>query len=183
MIGNKKFKKNKKHHKFGFTIIETLTTFFIFTLILAVFSATTSSVIRTYRQSVEMQRMQEDASFVLEAMSKEIRISQFCLVGSGPACNANVFTVTHPVNGVISYSRNSSTNIIERNIVGTTVTELSSADISYTNLDFFYAGVGIDDRQARVIIRATVQGKSFPDLMVKLQTTITSRDVREEFQN
>jgi len=127
-------------------------------------------------------KLQEDVAFVLESIAREVRVSQIC--NTGPACSQQSLSIEHPVNGVIVYSLNTDTNIIERNIVNQSiVVELSSSEVNFTKLDFLFTGLGIDDQQPKVTIVALVKSRGNSNLEINLQTTITSRDAREEFLN
>jgi len=169
----------------GFTIIESMTAVFIFSIvaisIIAIFARTNN----LNRRAVDMQRIQEEVVFVMELMVRDIRVSQIC--NTGPVCTLNMSSlfIEHPTDGVINYSLNTVSGIIEKNLIDppSILVEVSSSVVNFTNLNFKVTGADTipDQQQPKVTIVASIQSRNNPNLIVDLQTTITSRDVRLEF--
>jgi prepilin-type N-terminal cleavage/methylation domain-containing protein len=183
MIGNNMKKVKNNNSEAGFTLIESLTAVFVFAVIVGIIAAVFANSSNMFRRSSDLQKMQEDVAFILESMVREIRVSQLC--NTGPLCSQQVLTIDHPVNGVVSYSLNTASNIIERNDVASgTIVEMSSDEVKFTKLDFLITGLGfVDDEQPKATIVMSVESNNDPTTMINIQTTVTSRDVREEFLN
>jgi len=64
--------KNKNK---GFTLIELLITLIIFSLVVLSMTAIATSIIKSQRKAFALQNIQEAGRYILESMSKEIRMS------------------------------------------------------------------------------------------------------------
>lgn len=170
----------------GFSLIEVMTTIMLFSIIMMSVGSIFVQVMKSQRRGFTGQLVQENVTFVLESMAREIRVSsiQGNPVADCSATFVNTLTISHPVNGTVVYSI--SNNRVMRNQGGTD-SFLSSADVAFTRLNFCVLGGGTnDDKQARVAILA--KAESVPILAankfsVDVQTTVTSRDIASELQN
>lgn len=170
----------------GFSLIEVLTTILLFSIIMTAVGSIFVHVMKSQRRGFTGQLVQENVTFVLESMAREIRVST--IQGSPVAdCSAtflNTLTISHPVNGTVIYSL-SGTRI--QRTQGGVATFLSSADVAFTKFNFCFLGSGpTDDKQARVAILARVESvptSAANKFSVDIQTTVTSRDIASELQN
>ncbi len=162
----------------GFTIAETLITLLVFSVTIVSIIGIFGNILKIERTVFAVQSIQENALFVLELMAREIRVGQLCPLGG--VCNSTTLTISHPINGTVIYSSSSGT--VTRN-AGGAATDISSADVNFTRLNFLISGLGVDCRQPRVTIVTSIQNKVGTVFKINLQTTVVSRDVREEFQN
>ncbi len=166
---------NSKSNQAGFTLIETLTTLMIFSVVAILMGGSFLRSLDAQRRAFNLQQAEENASFVLEAMAKEIRVSQI----SGPDTNcpnswATTLNITHPVNGNIVYSISGTD--IHRNANGTD-SIMNSNTVQFTRLQFCIVGTTIDDqKQPRVTIMATIKSaKTKQQQTVDIQTTVSQR--------
>jgi len=170
----------------GFSLIELMTTIMIFSVIMVSVGNIFAQVMKTQRRGFTGQLVQENVTFVLESMAREIRVStiQGSPVGDCVSSFANTLTISHPVNGTVTYAV--SGNRIQRTQGGITAF-LSSADVAFTRFNFCFLGSGpTDDKQVRVAILAHVESMPVAaanKFTVDVQTTVTSRDVASELQN
>jgi len=67
-------KKEDKKNK-GFTLIELLVALVVFSMVIVGMATTTVSVIKSQRKAFALQDVQESGRYLLESMSKEIRMS------------------------------------------------------------------------------------------------------------
>ncbi|OGN16578.1 MAG: hypothetical protein A3C88_01715 [Candidatus Yanofskybacteria bacterium RIFCSPHIGHO2_02_FULL_50_12] len=168
----------------GFTLVEVLVSSFVFSIIVLGVSGLFVQVIGNQRRAVAAQEIQENGLFILELMSREIRVSQIVDSDQIPAgdssnCTLTRLAIRHPVNGTVIYSIGN--GLLLRTASGTT-TELSSSAISFSRLNFCLLGSGpTDQQQTRVTILAASQNKTGKEILtVNLQTTVSSRDVQTE---
>lgn len=138
------------------------------------------SSLELQRRAVNLQQAEDNASFVLELMAKEIRVSQI----AGPDTNcptmpAVTLSITHPVNGNINYSL--SGNAVHRNVNGVD-SVLSSNTVEFTRLRFCVFGTAIDDQeQPRVTIIAGLKSSKYKgsalrqQIITDIQTTVSQR--------
>ncbi len=170
-----KFTNNQK----GFTIIEVLISAFVFSIIAIVVTGLFIQILKLQRRSFASQKVQENGLFVMELMSREIRVSQIANQESED-CTATSLTIEHPVNGTVTYSL--SGDVLKRTSGGI-VTDLSSTDVSFQRLNFCVMGSGTsDDEQARVAIIASIKNKTGKEIInTNLETAVSSRDVQTEF--
>lgn len=127
------------------------------------------------RRAFNIQQAEENASFILESMAKEIRVGQ--ITGPDTVCPATpaaTLSIVHPVNGNITYSL--SGNAIHRNVNGTD-SVMSSNTVQFTRLQFCISGTGVDDqKQPRVTIIASLRSaKTKQQATIDIQTTLSQR--------
>lgn len=165
----------------GFTLTEILVVALIFSLIVIIFSSTFISSSRLQKRAFNIQQVEENASYILESMAKEIRVSKV----SGPDTNcpsspAGSLVIDHPVNGHIIYSLSSSA--VHRNVNGQDTT-ISSDNVEFTRLQFCILGTAIrDGKQPRVIILASVRSKNaLQRASMDIQTMVSQRFLTDQY--
>lgn len=175
-----KFKnlKIKKNNQRGFSIIEVLVATFVFSIILVIVSTNFVDIMKLQRRGFSAQVIQEEVLFAVESMAREIRVSQI----QSPDdinCSLTSLTMLHPVSGSITYSINN--GVLSKTADGTTYS-VTSTKINLARFNFCIRGSGVDGEQPRVTIIASVQTANNQEgLKIDLQTTISSRDMSEEF--
>ena len=163
----------------GFTIVEVLVTSFIFSIIALTVSGLFIQTLAVQRRTFASQKIQENGLYIMELMSREIRVSKIQDQDSTD-CSATSLTIIHPINGAVTYSL--SAGVLQRTAGGVT-TDLSSADVTFSRLNFCIDGSGqTDGKQARVAILASIQNRTGREILTTaLQTTVSSRNVETEF--
>ena len=162
----------------GFTLIEMLIATFTFAIIMVVVSGSFINALRLGRQAQNIQQVQENSSFILELIAREIRVSDIqnsSLSSSCPSTNPVVtLCLEHPVNGTIEYFL-SGTQVHRR--VNGTDTILSSNKIEFTRMEFYLSGATIGDGlQPRATIIASVRSIGANDqAQINTQTTVSQR--------
>src|SRR3989344_1005191 len=155
----------------GFSIIETLVTIFVFSILAILIASIFSRGIQLERRTFAVQKVQENALFVLESMARKIRVSE---VGSNddPTCSTTTLSIDHP-DGALAYFLSS--GIVKE--VFTDLHDLSSSDVEFTRLAFCISGSSLGDNLPfKVTIIASVRSKNnLYQTPIDIQTTITSR--------
>ncbi|OGZ33754.1 MAG: hypothetical protein A2Y98_03225 [Candidatus Portnoybacteria bacterium RBG_19FT_COMBO_36_7] len=165
--------KNKSAIK-GFTLIEVLVATAIFVTVLMVTVSIFLMAIKNQRRSFEIQNLQDNARFIIERMSKEIRMGEFKDVDVGEGENKNL-SIFNQENKPIKYQFHADGNI-KRNDESEpgTPQPINSSQVKVTGK--FYL-VNVDDKQPRVTINMTLtpvtETTNSPKITV--QTTITMR--------
>lgn len=165
----------------GFTLFEMLVALLLFSIIIIIGSAAFMRGMELNRRGASVQRIQENALFVLETIAREIRYSILHGANDYDCVNsfASTLTINHPVNGTVSYWV--ANNIIQRSVGGETGA-LSSNDVSFEKFAFCIMGSGSNKKQTRITIIARVRdalgGLNSPAF--DLQTTIALRNLSEE---
>ena len=171
----------------GFTLIELLVAAAIFTFVVTSVTGIFAQALELQRRASGIQKIQENALYVLESISREVRVS--VIKSANTTCVPNVapdplatatLVIQHPVNGTITYAyiKTATGGVITRN--GEAIT---SSDLDVSAMAFCVSGVGPDKKQARVTIPLTMQsstGRGSARVSVSLQTTIISRDLSED---
>src|SRR3989344_1713741 len=167
-----------KNTEKGFTIIEVIISAFIFSIIAVAISGIFVQALNIERRAFSAQKIQEQSLYVLELMAREIRVAS--ISGQDSNCATSSLSMTHPVNGNVSYNVNN--GIVQRTENGVD-TEISSGEVNFTRLNFCITGSNSgDDQPARVSIIAGVQNRTGKEILTfDLQTTVTSRDLQSEF--
>jgi hypothetical protein len=139
-----------------------------------------AQVLGLQRRAQAAARVQENALFVVETVTREIRVSRITS-GDSPDCSATQIDLEHPVEGSVTYRLDSTTGAIERN--GRSIT---SPDVEFTAFVFCVTGSGPDDVQARVTMPMTVQNRAMNpnrQVSISIQTTVVSRDLTIDLTN
>lgn len=173
---------NIKKHQSGFTIVEVLVTSVIFSIIAMAVSGIFVQTLSLQRRASASQKIQDNAIFVLESMSRDIRVSVVANQES-PGCTANTITILHPAKGAMIFRINNS--VIEKSQAGGPFVAISGSDVRFTRFNFCVTGsTSTDNKTPRVAILTTIENVSGREVLeVNLQTTVSSRDVAAEFQN
>ena len=175
-----------KKNQVGFSIVEMLTTVFVFSIIALVATAILVQAMQIERKAFAAQIIQENALAVFELMAKEIRVS--IIANQNNDCFTQTpstsLTIDHSINGITTYQL--STGGAVEKVAGGTKYVLSSEDVLFNSLGFCVLGSTLpsDNQSSRVTVVASISNRSGSEsLTVKFQTTVTSRDIADEIQN
>lgn len=174
--------KNRKNEN-GFTLVEVLVTSFIFSIIALSVNTIFVQIINLQRRGFAIQKIQDNSFLVLEEMSRDIRVSRISDQESSD-CTATSISLMHPTKGSVTYLV--SGGIVIRTAGGGTFYEsISSSNVNFTKMNFCILGSLTNDNQSpRVSIITSVQNRTGKDILqINIQTTTTSRNVVDEFQN
>lgn len=164
----------------GFTIVEVLVTSLIFSIIAIAVNAIFVQIISLERRGLAVQKIQDNALLVLEEVSRDIRVSRISDQES-PNCTATTITLVHPIKGTLVYQ--SINGIVQRNENGGGYIDISSSNVNFTRMNFCILGSLVNDNQSpRITIVTSIQNRTGKEIsQINLQTTITSRNVLDEF--
>lgn len=175
MIGNKQNKGFTPTPKFGvslqskrgFTLVELLVAFMVFTLAVAAATALFASVLKSQRKSIAIQNAQDNARYLIGFLAKEIRMSEI----RSDDGEFLILDVYHPDEEDIRYQF--SGGEILRN------GEKINSDEVQVDGRFFIDGTGVGDgeqpRVTMVIKVETTGAKAEERAKVNLQTTLSQR--------
>lgn len=165
----------------GFTLIETLITLMVVSIMMTLIGSIFGQSLALERRVVWAQKVQENSTFLLEAMAREIRVSAIANQDSID-CFATSLNMVHPVIGNISYSLQGG-NIQKQ--VGSATTNINSYDVQITRLKFCITGSGTNDNQSPkvTIIMSMKNLNGTPAVSVDVETTVISRDISTEILN
>jgi len=157
----------------GFTIIELLVALAIFSLVIVSMAAVAVSVIKSQRKGFVLQESQENARYILESMSKEIRMSA---IDSGDSGGSPVTTldITNSKGENVDYRFVSQK--LQRQVNGGGWQDLSSANLEVTGS--FYIRKSASPNRAAVTVVMQVEsttGQVEEQTEIHLQSTISSR--------
>ena len=163
----------------GFGIVELIVATFVFSIMSVIVATNFVDVLNLQRRGFAAQVIQEESLFAFEMMTREIRVSQI-QSPDDPNCNTTSLTIGHPINGSTVYSV--SGGVINKTAGGNTV-PITSTKVNFSRFNFCIRGAGVDDKQPRVTIISSVRPVGGENLQFDIQTSVSSRDVREEFLN
>jgi prepilin-type N-terminal cleavage/methylation domain-containing protein len=167
----------------GFTLVELLVATSIFAFIMTGVSSLFISALNLERQAAGIQKINENAQYVIELISREMRVSTIDTSKMGDTnCNplddtSTKLFINHPVNGSVGYSYQKDVNGyggIYRN--GQRIT---TTDVDFKTFAFCVSGSGTDGQQTRLTMPMTIQavGANSAKVTIQLQTTVVSRDL------
>lgn len=173
--------KNQINEK-GFSVVEVLVTSLIFSIIAMSVSSIFIQIINLQRRAFSVQKIQDNALLVLEEVSRDLRVSKISDQESSD-CSAETVTMTHPTKGILSYRANG--GIVQRNVGGGDYSDISSSDVNFTRMNFCILGSLSNDNQSqRTTVVTSIQNRTGREVLeINIQTTVSSRDVFDEFQN
>jgi len=159
----------------GFTLVELIVVVFIFLNLVLILGGDLFSVMVVQRKAINMKKVEENGRFVLEMISREIRaadpLNQSISDGCYDAATTQL-SFTHPVNGNITYSYDSSNKAVLRNFQ-----QISNPDVEVTKFKFCLSGNATGDKkQPRITIILSLEaGQQRDKATLNLQTTISPR--------
>lgn len=186
-------KKLLKMKKDGFTIIEAITTTFMFSIIIVVISGTFALFLNAQRRAQNVQMVVENTNFIMELMTKELRMATEFYGANEGSC-ADYVEFKHPTNpdlpgmhdGAVRYYWSSGDKTFHRMLKDYTNSQdidtiLNSSSIEFTNLKFCTYGITLaDQKQPRVTILATIRSKNLnQQITFNTQTTVSVRNIKE----
>lgn len=160
-----------KDKKNGFTLIELLVSLAVFSLLIFALTAITGSIIKAQRKAFAIQSVQEPARYILEVISKEIRVSD---INSNTGNNMPSLKITNPQNEVIDYQF--ADNKIQRRVDSGVWEDLSSSNLEITGS--FYIINELFPKRAKVTIVMETKitgGRVESGAGINTQNTITPR--------
>jgi len=176
-----------KIHNFkkeGFTLIEILVSLAVFSLILGILSEVFVSSSRSQRKTLASREILDQTSFLLEYMSRSIRMAKKDDLGDCISLNLN-FEKTRLGQGIKfkNYQDICQEFYLESNILkeekGGAVSDLTSSNLKVAvfNLgpDDSWSPSPGDNKQPKVTIFLEVQGKE--NARIKIQTTVAQRNL------
>lgn len=170
-----KHETQKEKYEAGFSLFETLVTILIFSLIFMIIGGAFVSSLAIQRRAFNLQAIEENVNFAMEAMAKEIRVSDIRSQDTScPSAPASTITAIHPVNGTVIYSLNGTA--IQRSVNGV-ASNITSNTIEVTRFNFCISGSTVDDRQQpRITIITSVRSAKLSQrTTIDVQTTLSQR--------
>ncbi len=172
----------------GFSLVELLVAATIFTFVVMGVSSLFAQALDLQRRATGLQKIQENALYVMESIAREVRVSSITSLNTNcnpPDAGTRTMTIKHPVNGDVTYTFGTATGVgaISRSANGEPDQVITSSDVDFKSFAFCVSGVGVDGKQSRVTIPMTIQAvsaRASGRVTTSLQTTIVSRDLSEE---
>jgi prepilin-type N-terminal cleavage/methylation domain-containing protein len=160
----------------GFTLIETLVTVALFSALAGIVGGTFLTMLNLQRRAFNVQQVQENASFILESMAKEIRVGQISSGDTG-SCTSTPDSVLSMINQdgeTVVYTLVD--GVIHKNTNGTD-SIVSSNAVVFDQLGFCIDGQPAGDmKQPRVTILASLHStQSSQQATLHVQTTVSQR--------
>lgn len=146
----------------GFTLVELLIALFAFGMIILAIMGVSQSVIKAQRKAFALQDIQESGRYILESLSKEIRMSKIITAAGSDLATLNI--INSKGQNVI-YSFDNINNKLERQINGNVWEDISPTNLELTGS--FY-------------IRKTVSPTAAPRALVTVNMKIESSNQRVE---
>lgn len=155
----------------GFTLIELLVALAVFSLVIIAMSTTAVSMIKSQRRGFAIQKNQETARYLLESVSKEIRMSTV-LSSSGNGVNS--LHITNAKGEDVYYRFNSQK--LQRRVDGSAWQDLNPTDLEIDG-DFYIRRSTSQPVRAAVTLVMEIAGHGLAEeeTKINLQSTLSSR--------
>ncbi len=160
--------------KRGFTLIELIVALAIFSILLTAVASSAVAIIRAQRESFAMQNIGEQVGYVLESMSKEIRMSKI-------VSNTGTYSslrIVNSKNQTVDYRFDSGGIILRRVNNGSWEDLTDRTNAEFGGIFYIYKYSGSPGNRAKVTIVMNVEYESDSSGQkprMDLQTTINSR--------
>ena len=165
----------------GFTLIELIVGVFIFSVLIVLAGGSFVPSLELQRRALNIKRVEENGRFVLELMTRELRVANPINTANNscPGAGGTSLSFTHPVNGNIEYFL--SGNSVHRRVNGLD-SVISNPDVEVSRLIFCVSGNSMgDDRQPRVSIVLGLKAVGLTNQAdaLDVQTTVSQRVLRD----
>lgn len=161
----------------GFTLVEMIVAVTLGVAVVTIVGVVFVQTINLARRATAIQKLQENVSFIIESMAKEIRVSTIATANTAcPTAPASILTISHPVNNNVEYSLTN--NDVHRKLLDSgTDTTMNSSGTKIIRLGFCISGNSLSDQaQPRVTILLSAENsKGGETVSVDIQTTISQR--------
>lgn len=169
----------------GFTLLELIIAVAIFLVLTTIAGNIIFSAVRFQRVASDAQDLEDNLRGAFEIMGREIRLAAKDDQGTCVASRTNYEFTAESLkfltdrNTCIRYSRDSAGRIQKENLSPALPTEQLTADsVEVLSLRFDVLGESGDDKeQPRVVIRVSARNKGSAEPLLKLQTTLTQREL------
>ncbi len=160
----------------GFTLVETLVTATIFGVLVTIVGSAFVSMLNIQRRAFNTQQIEENASYVLEYMAKELRVSQI-LTEDTPDCPATPATILHITNQEGEDVIYQLVNGAVHRVINGADTTVSSNTVVFDAFTFCVDGQALGDtKQPRVSLMAMLHSaQSNQQTSLSIQTTLSQR--------
>ena len=167
----------------GFTLIEMVVAVAVFSLLVSVSTGILLSSLKAQRQSLATQEVLDQTSYLMEYMSRSLRMAKKDLAGTCTGTAKLNYAFTGQCIKFINYHNECQQFCLD----GTRIRNEAGVYLTSSNLNVSFFGVNLsgqyqppaDTLQPRLTISLIIQGKE--QSMIKIQTTISQRnpDVRK----
>jgi len=166
----------KKKSSAGFTLTELLVAMFAFGMIIVSIGGVSQSIIKAQRKAFALQEVQESGRYLLEAMSKEIRMSTINTGGIG-VTNTDTLNITNTKSQTVVYYFNGVNNRMEKQINGGVWEDISPANLNLTG-SFYIRKDSVPAPRALITINMKIESSGLrveQAANIYLQSSISSR--------
>ena len=156
--------KHNIYHSPGFTLIELMVAMSLFVIVIGIASGTFIRSLRTQRQVVGLMAANDNASFTLEQMTREIR------TGTAFSSSGSRLSFTDDEGATVEYALTD--GAVTRN-----GSPLTASNVLVPYLSFVLAGAEVGDGlSTRITVRMGVSARGkMESFVTRLQTTVVSR--------
>lgn len=167
----------------GITLIELLIAMAIFSLVLGSSISLLETGIKAQRQVLNMGALSDNLSYVMEYMSRTIRMAKKDKTGSYITPGCNFATTSNSGLKFINSNLEEHEFFLDNGILkeskdGSVPTALTSSNFKITELHFYLLGeCQGDDIQPRVTVAMEIETRESDPQTLNIQTSISQRDL------
>jgi type II secretory pathway pseudopilin PulG len=182
--------KKYPHKQFGFTLIEMAVALGIFMLLITAVMRVYTNGFNSQKHALEMQALQRDGSYIMEVISREVRMAQsvsntagststlLAFKGHGTAVNPAGDNVVYcravKVGNSVSCSATGDSFAISQD-GGGSYNVINSSDVLVTKLQFISSAGDYAKSEPMVTVVMILQSKKDPGATLTLQTAVAMR--------
>jgi len=167
--------------KKGFTLIELMVSMAVFLIVMVSVIELFGAGIKTQKKSLALQTLSDSTSYVIEYMSRTIRMAKKDLNGTYISAGCNFKTLANGIR-FLNYKKEDQWFILDNGQIkekkddASEFTALTSDNFQVNKLSFQVSGeCQTDDLQPKVTIVVEIQTKEVEPQTLNIQTTISQR--------
>lgn len=158
-------------------MIELIVSIAIFSIIITIVVTLFASALKGYRRNLALQNVQENARFLLDFITKELRMSTVDAATQNG--ELSYLTIIRPDGARITYTFSGTGKYLNRAIQGGSSGAVNSDEVMVTGR-FYVSGVGDDNLEpkATIVLRVENKGnKPEEKVSMNLQATLSQRNI------
>ena len=164
----------------GFTVVELLVAMSLFSIVISIVSGVFIRSMRTQRTITAFIAANSNASLAIEQIAREIRTGTDFCIGENIPCGSSELKFTNANGEAVRYSLTG--QAIAKKVGDGSDIPITANNVAVKNLSFNLKGEQLGDKNTpRITLSLGVgaTGVSFNDALLNLETTISSRVLKD----
>jgi len=164
----------------GFSMIELIVAIAIFSIVITIVLGLFINALRGYRKTLALQNVEENVRFLLNFMTKELRMVKSINSPNSPEGGwSSNLVITRSDDISVTYNFDATNNNLTRRATGPNPAAINSDDVKVTG-KFYISGIGDNNLEPKLTVVLSVENKAVrPEekAMINVQVTLSQRNI------